>query len=53
MIRNIIAKRSSWYAAIAVVLIAGVLATAAGRRVVGAWLATLRVQKVQAVNLDF
>jgi len=47
-----ILKRPFWIAACAVVLIAVALATASGRRVAENWLSSLRVQKVQAVNLD-
>lgn len=53
MTGNIFAKRPLWLATIAAILITGVLLTPHGRKLVGDWLATLRVQKVQAVNLDF
>ena len=49
---SILSKRPYWIAAFAVALIAVALATAQGRRVVENWLGALRVQKVQAVNLD-
>jgi hypothetical protein len=49
---SVLGKRSFWIALGAVVLIAGTLSTSAGRDVAGKWLGALRVQKVQAVNLD-
>ena len=48
----ILSKRPYWIAACAVALIAVALATVPGRRMVESWLGSLRVQKVQAVNLD-
>ena len=49
---SVLTKRSFWIAAGAVVVVAGILSTAAGRDLAGRWLGSLRVQKVQAVNLD-
>ena len=48
---SILAKRPFWFAAI--VTVAGTLITAPGRRLAGQWLGSLRLQKVQAVNVDF
>jgi hypothetical protein len=53
LVTGIFAKRPFWFAVVLVVLIGGTLITAPGRRVAGQWLGSLRVQKVQAVNLDF
>src|SRR5215831_6838101 len=41
-----------WIAACALAVVAVALATAPGRHVAENWLGSLRVQKVQAVNLD-
>lgn len=49
---SVLTKRSFWIAAGAIVVVAGILSTAAGRDLAGRWLGSLRVQKVQAVNLD-
>jgi hypothetical protein len=49
---SVLSKRSFWIAAAAVVVVAAVLSTSAGREVAGQWLGSLRVQKVQAVNVD-
>jgi len=45
-------KRVLWIALAAVVVIAAALSTSAGRNLASNWLGSLRVQKVQAVNLD-
>ena len=50
--RSILSRRPYWIAACAAALIAIFLATASGRRMAENWLSGLRVQKVQAVNLD-
>jgi hypothetical protein len=45
-------KRSFWIAIVALVVIAAALTTPAGRSVASSLLGSLRLQKVQAVNLD-
>ena len=47
-----LSKGSFWIAAGAVALAAVAIATSAGRHTAERWLGSLRVQKVQAVNLD-
>ena len=53
MTANIFAKRPFWFAAITIVLVGGALITPPGRSLAAKWLGSLRLQKVQAVNLDF
>jgi len=48
----IFAKRPFWFAVV-VVFIAGTLSSGAGQKLARQWLGSLRLQKVQAVNLDF
>jgi len=50
---NIFGKRPLWFAAIPIVLMGGALITPPGRSLASKWLGSLRLQKVQAVNLDF
>ncbi len=49
---SIISKRAYWIVACAIAFVAIAIATAPGRHVAENWLGSLRVQKVQAVNLD-
>ena len=53
MTSNIFGKRPLWFAAIPIVLMGGALITPPGRSLAAKWLGSLRLQKVQAVNLDF
>jgi hypothetical protein len=46
-------KRPFWVAVIGAVLVAGTFSTSPGRRLAQRWLNSLRLQKVQAVSLDF
>jgi hypothetical protein len=50
--RSLLTKRPFWIGAAVVVVAAGMLSTSAGRDLASNWLGSLRVQKVQAVNLD-
>jgi hypothetical protein len=50
---TIFTKRPFWVVLIGILLVAGTLATPAGRGLAQRWLNSLRLQKVQAVNLDF
>ncbi|MGD0500482.1 MAG: hypothetical protein ABSC23_18825 [Bryobacteraceae bacterium] len=50
---TVFAKRPFWVAVSVAVVVAGSLATTPGRRLALRWLNSLRVQKVQAVSLDF
>jgi hypothetical protein len=49
---SVLTKGPFWIVISAVALIAGLLSTSAGRDLTARWLEELRVQKVQAVNLD-
>jgi hypothetical protein len=49
---SFVTRRPFWVAVIVVVLVAGTLSTSAGRELAQRWLGSLRLQKVQAVNLD-
>ena len=49
---SVFRKGSFWVPLLGVAVIAGILSTFAGRDLAGNWLRTLRVEKVQAVNLD-
>jgi hypothetical protein len=49
---TIFTKRPFWFAVVAV-FIAGTLTTGPGRELAWHWLGSLRLQKVQTVNLDF
>ena len=52
MSASVLKKRPLWIGALLVILFAGALSTSSGRDLAGRWLGSLRVQKVQAVNLD-
>lgn len=52
MSASLLRKRSLWIALAGIAAAGGILSTSAGRDLAGNWLSSLRVQKVQAVNLD-
>lgn len=49
---SLFSKRLFWIFAGAAVVLVAILSTPAGRDLAGNWLGSLRVQKVQAVNLN-
>jgi hypothetical protein len=53
MFSSLFQKRPIWVAVVLAVFVTAMLSTAPGRRLSQQWLSSLRVQKVQAVNLDF
>lgn len=52
MAASVSSRRPVWIAGIGAIILAGILSTSAGRDLAANWLSSLRVQKVQAVNLD-
>ena len=52
MATSVLAKRPFWVGVLAVVLATGILTTSGGRGLAQRWLSSLRIQKVQAVNVD-
>jgi hypothetical protein len=52
MATNSLSKRPIWIGVIAAALVAAILSTSAGRDLAQRWLSSLRMQKVQAVNVD-
>ena len=52
MAATIFTKRPFWLGVAAIAVVAGFLSTSAGRNTAQRWLNSLRIQKVQAVNVD-
>lgn len=52
MAATVFAKRPFWISVTGVAVVAGILGTSAGRGLAHRWLRSLRVQKVQSVNVD-
>ncbi len=53
MAATVSSKRPYWIGIVAIALVAGILSTEAGRSMAQRWLSSLRLQKVQAVNVNF